>query len=40
MDQWLADGSGIVFPETQAYVDEVARVRQVYAQAYGRDLGR
>jgi peptidoglycan lytic transglycosylase len=40
VDQWLADGSGIVFPETQAYVDEVARVRQVYAQAYGRDLGR
>jgi soluble lytic murein transglycosylase len=40
VDRWLADGSGIGFPETQAYVDEVGRVRQIYAQAYGPELGR
>ena len=40
VDRWLADRSGIVFPETQAYVDEVLRVKQVYARAYGPDLGR
>jgi len=39
VDQWRRDGTGIGFPETQAYVDEVLRVKRVYAQAYGRDLG-
>ena len=34
VDRWLADGSGIAFPETRAYVDEVMRVRDVYAKAY------
>jgi soluble lytic murein transglycosylase len=38
VDRWQLDGSGIAFPETQAYVDEVERVRQVYAQAYGDEL--
>ena len=40
VDEWRRTGSGIQFPETQAYVDEVTRVRQIYVQAYGRDLGR
>jgi soluble lytic murein transglycosylase len=40
VDEWLAQGSGIAFPETQAYVDEVERVRQVYADAYPSELGR
>jgi peptidoglycan lytic transglycosylase len=40
VDRWLADDSGIAFPETRAYVDEVERVRRMYARAYGRDLGR
>jgi soluble lytic murein transglycosylase len=40
VDEWRRTGSGIQFPETQAYVDEVTRVRQIYAQAYGRDLAR
>ena len=40
VDEWRRTGSGIQFPETQAYVDEVTRVRQIYAQAYGPDLGR
>ena len=40
VDEWLRDGSGIEFPETQAYVDEVLRVKRVYEQAYGHELGR
>ena len=40
VDEWRRTGSGIEFPETQAYVDEVLRVKQIYAQAYGPDLGR
>jgi soluble lytic murein transglycosylase len=38
VDEWLAAGSGIAFPETQAYVDEVERVRRVYADAYRDEL--
>jgi soluble lytic murein transglycosylase len=38
VDDWLAAGSGIAFPETQAYVDEVERVRRVYAKAYPDEL--
>ena len=38
VDRWRRDGSGIEFPETRAYVDEVERVRRIYARAYGRDL--
>jgi peptidoglycan lytic transglycosylase len=40
VDEWLAQGSGIVFPETQDYVDEVERVRRVYAKAYAGELRR
>jgi soluble lytic murein transglycosylase len=40
VDEWRRNGGGIAFPETQAYVDEVMRVKQIYAQAYGPDLGR
>jgi soluble lytic murein transglycosylase len=40
VDEWRRTGSGIQFPETQAYVDEVTRVSQIYAQAYGHDLAR
>ena len=35
VDAWRRDGSGIEFPETRAYVDEVLRVAQVYRRAYG-----
>jgi soluble lytic murein transglycosylase len=38
VDEWLAAGLGIVFPETQEYVDEVERVRRVYAKAYRDEL--
>jgi soluble lytic murein transglycosylase len=40
VDDWLATGSGIVFPETQGYVDEVERVKRVYAKAYSDELRR
>jgi soluble lytic murein transglycosylase len=40
VDDWLAAGSGIAFPETQAYVEEVGRVRHVYADAYRAELRR
>jgi soluble lytic murein transglycosylase len=40
VDRWIEDGSGIVFADTRAYLDEVERVRDVYRRAYGRDLDR
>ena len=39
VDEWLANGEGIVFPETRAYVDKVVSLRDVYARAYERELG-
>ncbi len=38
VDRWQRTGSGIEFPETKAYVDEVERVRGVYAEAYPEEL--
>ena len=40
VDRWLGDGGGIAFPETEAYVDEVERVKRVYAKAYPDELRR
>jgi soluble lytic murein transglycosylase len=40
VDRWLEEGAGIAFPETRDYVNEVERVRQVYADAYPSELGR
>ena len=40
VDRWLEEGRGIAFPETREYVDEVERVRRVYADAYPSELGR
>ena len=34
VDLWRAEGGGVAFPETRTYVDEVLRVRSVYARAY------
>lgn len=39
VDAWRRAGTGIEFPETRAYVEEVLRVKSVYAEAYGPDLG-
>ena len=38
VDDWLENGGGIAFPETRDYVDEVERVRRVYAKAYPDEL--
>jgi soluble lytic murein transglycosylase len=40
VDHWRDEGLGIVFPETRDYVDEVERVRRVYADAYRDELRR
>jgi soluble lytic murein transglycosylase len=39
VDRWRRAGAGIAYPETRAYVDEVVRMRDVYADAYARELG-
>jgi soluble lytic murein transglycosylase len=39
VDEWLASGGGIRFPETRQYVDEVLEARDVYARAYSDELG-
>jgi soluble lytic murein transglycosylase len=39
VDAWLGEGARIEFPETRTYVNEVTRVRDVYAKAYASELG-
>jgi soluble lytic murein transglycosylase len=39
VDTWRAAGKGIVFPETREYVDSVLATRDVYADAYAKELG-
>jgi soluble lytic murein transglycosylase len=39
VDAWVADGKGILFPETREYVDSVLEARAVYADAYAEELG-
>jgi soluble lytic murein transglycosylase len=39
VDHWRAAGLGVPFPETRAYVAEIERLRQVYADAYRSELG-
>jgi soluble lytic murein transglycosylase len=39
VDAWREEGSGVAFPETRDYVDEVMRVKRVYAKAYPDLLG-
>jgi len=34
VDEWRAEGKGIQFPETRAYVDRVEHLKRVYARAY------
>jgi soluble lytic murein transglycosylase len=34
VDEWRAEGKGIQFPETRAYVDRVEHLKHVYAHAY------
>jgi soluble lytic murein transglycosylase len=39
VDQWRAEGRGIVFPETRAYVGRVEELRGIYRRAYAKELG-
>jgi soluble lytic murein transglycosylase len=39
VDEWRADGGGIRFDETRAYVREVLAARRVYARIYADELG-
>lgn len=39
VDEWLGNGGRIGFPETRRYLDEVTRLRAVYAKAYAHELG-
>jgi soluble lytic murein transglycosylase len=35
VDRWRADGGGIRFPETRAYIDRVEDLKAIYRRAYG-----
>jgi soluble lytic murein transglycosylase len=39
VDRWRRAGVGIGYPETREYVAEVERMRDVYADAYTKELG-
>jgi soluble lytic murein transglycosylase len=38
VDEWIAGGGEIAFPETREYVDDVLELRRVYARAYREEL--
>ena len=40
VDKWLAAGSGIVFPETRAYVERVESLKKLYRRIYPQLRGR
>ena len=39
VDEWRAEGKGIQFGETRAYVARVSELKQVYRRAYASELG-
>jgi soluble lytic murein transglycosylase len=39
VDGWRAQGQGIQFAETRAYVDKVERLKGIYGRAYKTELG-
>ena len=39
VDEWIAAGGEIEFPETREYVEDVLHAREVYARAYADELG-
>ena len=39
VDEWRAEGKGIEFPETRAYVDKVERLKGIYRRTYAKELG-
>jgi soluble lytic murein transglycosylase len=40
VDQWLANGSGIRFSETRAYVERVEGLKQTYRDVWGSQLSK
>lgn len=40
VDRWRREGRGIQFSETRAYVDRVEKLKQIYRDAYGSELGK
>jgi soluble lytic murein transglycosylase len=39
VDRWRRAGLGIQFSETRAYVERVEELKQIYRDAYGKELG-
>jgi soluble lytic murein transglycosylase len=39
VDEWRAEGKGIAFAETRAYVDKVEHLEDIYRRAYADELG-
>jgi soluble lytic murein transglycosylase len=39
VDRWRAEGRGIQFSETRAYVERVEDLKAVYRKAWGKELG-
>jgi soluble lytic murein transglycosylase len=39
VDRWRAQGEGVQFPETRAYIDKVERLKGIYRRAYRTELG-
>jgi peptidoglycan lytic transglycosylase len=39
VDSWRAQGQGIQFAETRAYIDKVERLKGIYRRAYKNELG-
>jgi soluble lytic murein transglycosylase len=39
VDRWRAEGEGVQFPETRAYIDKVERLKSIYRRAYRSELG-
>ena len=39
VDRWQAEGGGIQFSETRAYVERVEDLKAIYRKAWGKELG-
>jgi soluble lytic murein transglycosylase len=39
VDRWRAEGRGIQFSETKAYVERVEDLKSIYRKAWGKELG-
>ena len=39
VDRWLAKNEPVQFPETRAYVDRVEKLKGIYRDAWGKELG-